>query len=236
MDLSPTRLVAGLDPDPIRSQPAEGHRLAGEAVRGRMEILKLQFEYAWRAWHFNAGQRISVFQFFITLTTGTTALFGVLVQQHWLAGTAAGLFGMLLSVVFLLLDRRNEELVRASEDLLHELEKQAIFGDAKFRPKQRSRRWPLGLPGETLSEDLEVPLGLRSRVAEEECLRKQALSAPANAAPIGDRVRWWLRKNTAIGLTGESPYRFGFWLPAIDDGGHRLPHRCPNLFRFFPAF
>lgn len=206
MASTPSQLVAGLELDEAAAAPP-----AGEAVRGRVELLKLQFEYAWRDWQFNAQQRMTVFQFFVALTAAGAALLGVLAREGmYMGAAAASLLGAFLAAIFFLLDRRNEELLRESEDLLRTLEEEALFRDAHFTPPQRSRRWPLGLPAEQLPVQ-ELPLGLRRRSDAERRLRAAALDGAG-----GDGWLRAFRLRIGLGLDGLSPYRFGFWLPAVE--------------------
>jgi hypothetical protein len=215
MDPLMTRLLAGLDLDRDGAPMDSAGRPAGEAIRGRLELLKLQFEYAWRDWQFNAQQRMSVFNYFVLATGAGASLLGVLVKDGYLLGAAAvGALAAALAGVFLLLDRRNEELLRASEDLLRALEEQALFGEETFAPPPRPRRWPLGLAAETLPEGTALPLGLRLRTGRERALRAAALAGDRSPRPGAWLLRA-VRQGAGIGLDGQSPYRFGYWLPAI---------------------
>jgi len=133
-------------------------------------------------------------------------------EDSFVGAAAVGVIGALLSLVFAMLDRRNEELLRSAEDVLLALEEQAMFRGALFTPAQRHRRWPFGMRAETLPDGLELPLGLRMRSAEERRLRGKRL---ADAPVHQDGLRRQFREVTGIGLDGASPYRFGFWLPAV---------------------
>jgi hypothetical protein len=92
--------------------------------------VNLRFEYAWRWFSFHAKQRISMFNFFL-IGIGILAnayVFLVMGDINEAAGTLA-IIGALASAVFVLLDRRNHQLVHIGERLLKELENNDLFID-----------------------------------------------------------------------------------------------------------
>lgn len=81
--------------------------------------------YAWNYFQLHAGQRMSVFNFYIFLaalmTTGLVTTFNVSFQAHYL-GILLGALLSFISFVFWKLDERTRFLIRLSEDALKELE------------------------------------------------------------------------------------------------------------------
>lgn len=208
MNAQPRTLLADILPPGDAPNPT--------TARERVEIVKLQFEYAWRAWQYNAQQRLQVFNFALLLSGAAASLLGVLLgDRHFVGAAVLGGLAACLLVVFYFLDHRNDELVRDAEDLLRTLETEALFVGASFEPKQRPRRWPLGMQAERLPEGTSLPLGLRRRVDAEDALRARRLDDARGTERIVDRGRRILRRMLFIRNDGRSPYRFGHWLSLV---------------------
>lgn len=80
-------------------------------------------EYAWNWFSYHAGQRLTAFNFFLVFLGFLTVAFSKAVEEQWRwPGFAFALFGVLVSVAFLLLDLRNEELVWIGRDALASLD------------------------------------------------------------------------------------------------------------------
>jgi hypothetical protein len=108
----------------------------GEKGRTVAEFEKMRFELAWRHFDLHAKQRTLMFHFFIILTP---FLFGgcfLLFKEREIIGSLppiiASVAGGFLALLFLLLDQRNKQLYRVSQDALLLLENQIFFTD--FRP------------------------------------------------------------------------------------------------------
>jgi hypothetical protein len=109
---------------------------AADDARAIMEFEKMRFELCWRHFDFHAKQRTQLFHFFVILAP---FLFGGCfivfrdraVVGEWPSIVAAG-SGLLISLIFLFLDRRNRQLYRVSEGALKLLETQLLF--TSFRP------------------------------------------------------------------------------------------------------
>ena len=86
-------------------------------------LLTLRFELGWRWFALRAKQRVSMFNFFI-LVAGILANAYVLLIRENLAVQAAflALVAAAVSLAFVLLDKRNKQLVDLGEDLLRTLE------------------------------------------------------------------------------------------------------------------
>jgi hypothetical protein len=127
----------------------------------RWKLFTARFEYAWRFFDFHAKQRITMFNFFILFSGILINAFALLLQKNeLLALFVVSLFGATITVFFIFLERRNEELVHIAEDTLRELEQAFLFKDIQVKvewPHQRS--WWLGKM-DSFSEPKEVPLGI----------------------------------------------------------------------------
>lgn len=115
-------------------------------VKTRMDdnILRLRFDYAWEWFKYHAGQRVTMFSYFLIIAgILANAYVGLLDKGH--PGIAAGLgaLGAFTSVGFLLLDVRNHQLVDWAADVLGHLEESDIFTSA-FRKEEAGRQVQLG--------------------------------------------------------------------------------------------
>jgi hypothetical protein len=210
-----------------------------EALRSRIELVRLQFEYAWRYFQHYAGQRVSIFNFFMIFAGASgTVYFTLLSSTHWVMAILQPFLASILSLFFLCLDRRMEELIHIAEDVLRLLEEDVIFQRFCGIPGQPARRWPLATSAER-AKPRRQKLGIHVR--EDDDIRefrqgialasgKSGLCHPAEtpAMPGGwlqrararvesllDRGLIIFRKISLIGNDGRSPYRVGYWFPAI---------------------
>jgi hypothetical protein len=150
---------------------------------------KVRLEYAWKYFEFHANQRMTMFNFFI----GFSALFIGACGKLFSVGYYKILFFILLfgavyTLIFLFLDRRNEELVHIAEALLLELEKTVFFDNYNAKVLYPMRRNLLG--GMDKKETADIPVGIFSRQEHEE-----------------DKI--------AKNYVGESKYSHGIWLPRM---------------------
>jgi hypothetical protein len=132
------------------------------------ELHKLQFDYAWKWFCFHADQRVKMFNFML-IVFGVFAAGVVNALDKALPPVAiAGLcfFATVLAGIFMLLDRRNGDLVRLGKDALIYLEQKAIFGEDRIKDYH----------------DREIDFGI---------LWRQALEQPPSSkwGPIANRLR-----------------------------------------------
>jgi hypothetical protein len=97
-----------------------------------MELLKLRFDYAWKHFDFHARQRTTMFQYFATMLPLIVAAYFYFLKEKPLhlvdeALLTIALIGVILSIVFCLLDVRNRQLYRISESNLMLLEKNYLY-------------------------------------------------------------------------------------------------------------
>jgi hypothetical protein len=114
------------------------------------DLDKMRFDYAWKWFDFHAKQRTSLFNFYIIVIAATIGAVGALTRTD--AGTHAGdvidylcWFAIVVSVIFLLLDRRNKRLVQYGELNLVHLEKNYLFKDNAETVYYEGQKRPLGL-------------------------------------------------------------------------------------------
>ena len=87
-----------------------------------------RLDSAWRSFAFNAGQRMTVFNFFIIFSGILGSAYSVLLQAEMhIPAALAALTGSWLAICFLMLEFRNEELVHTAEDTIRALEKEFLF-------------------------------------------------------------------------------------------------------------
>jgi len=118
-----------------------------------------RFEYAWRYFNFHATQRTTMFNFFIVFSGFLiNACFSLLQNNHHILLLLASTLGTAITLFFVFLERRNEELVHVAEEILRALEKEVLFKDLESTikwPKQRT--WL----GKMIEPDTEkIPLGI----------------------------------------------------------------------------
>lgn len=91
-------------------------------------------EHAWKYFELHAGQRVSIFNFFVVfsglLVTGLGASFQDL-PRYAVVGVTLGLLLAILSYLFFRLDQRVSFLLKHSEDYIRTLEppSASLFGD-----------------------------------------------------------------------------------------------------------
>ena len=98
-------------------------------------LAQTKFEYAWRYFAYHAKQRVTMFNFFL-LGSGVIAnAYGLLLrgELHLQAGGVA-LIGLLVCVVFFLLDIRNRQLVHLGEDALRRVEQEYLLPREQVKP------------------------------------------------------------------------------------------------------
>ncbi len=127
------------------------------------KLYNARFEYAWKYFDFHATQRTTMFNFFIIFSgILIKACSDLIAKGHDVELLIISMFGILVTIMFIFLERRNEELVYVAEDILHALEEDVLFKDFKRKvkwPKQRTF-W-----GKMIETDNVIPLGIFIREA-----------------------------------------------------------------------
>jgi len=104
-----------------------------EDARATMEFEKMRFELSWRYFDFHARQRTQLFHFFILLAPfmfgGCFYLFKEREMVGYMPGELASCVGALLAFFFYGLDRRNRQIIHASERAIRLIETQLLFTD-----------------------------------------------------------------------------------------------------------
>ena len=94
------------------------------------ELLQLRQKYAWDWFQFHANQRTSMFNYFlVAMTILGSAYVGLVKEGIFPAAALLGLVGFLLAISFTILDVRNQQLVKMSEEVLKRLESEDLFKD-----------------------------------------------------------------------------------------------------------
>ncbi len=109
---------------------------------------EIAFNYAWNWFSYHASQRFNAFNFFLVIIGFVVVGYSQSIQlgeEGQLLGFFLGLFGVLTSIAFIILDIRNEELVNCGRDALDKLEDKVgltIRRDDENR-KNFLIRWPI---------------------------------------------------------------------------------------------
>lgn len=83
-------------------------------------------KYAWDWFSYHAAQRLTTFRFFLIIIGVVIVGYFKCVELEWRGlGFLIGLFGVLISIAFWLLEIRNEELVNCGRHALDKLEESA---------------------------------------------------------------------------------------------------------------
>ena len=125
-------------------------------------LFKARMDYAWNYFTFHARQRTTMFNFFIVfsglLLNGCVLLY----EKHsWQFLLVASVLGIFITIFFIFLERRNEELVHAAEDILFYLEKEKLFADFERDVDFPNQRNTIGILD--TSQRIEIPLGFFMR-------------------------------------------------------------------------
>jgi hypothetical protein len=139
------------------------------------ELSKLRFDYAWKWFAYHADQRVKMFNYMLVVVgILANAVVGAL-EKKYPVGISIGLCAIaaLISLIFSKFDRRNRDLVWLGEDILVDLERNAIFGTGN---KISGRYQAL------------VDFGILSRQIEQETLIG---GGPCHNAAMG-KHRFWI--------------------------------------------
>ncbi len=137
------------------------------------KLINARFEYAWRYFDFHAKQRTTMFNFFVIFSGFLINAIALLLQknEHW-ALFFVSLFGAVITVFFIFLERRNEELVHIAEDTLCKLEQENLFKDYSGKVEWPHQRTWLGKMVESPRDN--VPLGIFLRQKYDKDERKES--------------------------------------------------------------
>ena len=184
-------------------------------------LFEKRLEYARTFFDHHAKQRMSMFNFFLLFVGFAVGGYGTLLKDEkspvamWIA-----ILGAVLTVCFLALDRRNEELVHITEDVLESLEAEVLFCNYdRLVAYPRRRTWY----GRMKKKPAEPrPLGIFRRQAADQ----QGMTG-ASAGPGGPPTQYRKIKN--------SWYQHGVWLPLFQVliivmfVGLAVFARCPHM-------
>lgn len=107
----------------------------------KWKLFQGRYEYAWSYFDFHASQRTTMFNFFMLFAGLALTAWATLMDKDLNAYVLAALIaivGMFISLIFVALERRNEELVHIAEAVLESLE-----GDVLFHGYHREIRSPM---------------------------------------------------------------------------------------------
>jgi deoxyribose-phosphate aldolase len=131
-----TRLGCSASVDILKELKGEKASAAAEA--DLVPRKHLQHEYAWNWFAYHARQRTSMFNYFLVIVAALATAYSWLVARsepqllrH--AGVVAVICAV-ITVLFMLLDRRNRDLVHRGERVLKRIEEQEIFREEKKDP------------------------------------------------------------------------------------------------------
>jgi hypothetical protein len=98
------------------------------------DLGQARLTYAWEWFKYHAGQRVSMFNYFLIITGIFANAYVAMLkdgskQMLTLGGMALGVVGALTAIGFVVLDYRNGSLVERGESVLKSLEVDAIFRD-----------------------------------------------------------------------------------------------------------
>lgn len=104
-----------------------------ESPGPRPNILELQLRYALEHFKFHAGQRTTMFHFFLIASgifaNAIAVLFG---NKLYFAAGIVALVGAFISLGFMCLDKRNAHLVKYGEHVLKFLEERELFKGERY--------------------------------------------------------------------------------------------------------
>jgi hypothetical protein len=205
----------------IRCQaPAEGNAASDPCGEKKLALEKWLFErrldYARYFFDHHAKQRMSMFNFFLIFSGFVISGYANLSKDgNYLFSTTLALAGAVLTIFFICLDRRNEELVHIAEDVLGALESDALFtGYDRFIswPKRHKHWYALEVEGSPTYR----PLGIfRRQIADESGLVETvSIQQTSEGKEIvnKDCTEW---KKSEPQKCDKSKYEHGKWLPGF---------------------
>ena len=120
----------------------------------RWKLLEARRAYGWGYFDFHAKQRTTMFNFYLVFTGFVINGFAAVVKEHmYVVSLFLAFLGVGSSIIFLCLDRRNEEFVHVAEDVLRAVEEDVLFRKEKRKTRCPRRRSIFGVMEE---DDLKV--------------------------------------------------------------------------------
>jgi len=136
-----------------------------KTIEHKWKLFETRLDYAWKYFDFHAKQRTTMFNFFLLFTGLVINGYVQLEKENFFfLSFIVALAGTSITLIFVFLDRRNEELVHIAEDILESLEKDVIFPEYIREvnyPKRRS------ILGKMIASPKERPLGIILRQAKD---------------------------------------------------------------------
>jgi hypothetical protein len=174
-------------------------------------LFERRLEYARYFFDHHAKQRMSMFNFFLVFVGFALAAYGTLLKDG-VPGIAAILafIAAMLTVFFICLERRNEELVHITEDVLKSLESDVLFSGYNRRiswPKRHKHWWST-----KLESDVQLwPLGIFRRQTADEDGQVDEHHYTNDGGVLCKRPVAWL--NESKYTVEKSIFEHGRWLP-----------------------
>jgi hypothetical protein len=197
---SPTGAVtSGTTPQPSPTGvAASGAPPSPNLLDQKKWLFDQRFKYGVDLFKFHADQRMKMFQFFLVFVGLFAGAYATLLTKGYLlASTVLGMLASILTVGFLFLEHRNEELVHIAEDVLASLESDALFVGYKRPIRSKRRSWI----GWMRAKDLTPrPIGIFRR----------------EAADIYGEYRDQTSEKEKCEKEGRSHFEHGRWLPMIE--------------------
>lgn len=117
-----------LSADDLLKQESTRSQKPAEQLEVERWLFERRLEYARYFFDHHAKQRMTMLNFFLIFVGLTLSAYSALMKdEHPEVASLLALFGALLTLAFVALDRRNEELVHVAEDVLGHLETDVLF-------------------------------------------------------------------------------------------------------------
>ncbi len=208
LDLS----LADLENPPVQPPTGTGSALnvatSPDLIERKKWLFEKRFNYGVEFFKFHADRRMKMFQFFLIFVGLVAGAYATLLTKGYVVGSSLlGFFAGVLTICFLFLEHRNEELVHIAEDVLASLESDALFA-GYFRPIPwpRRRNW-LGWMG---------PKPLTSRPVG--IFRREAADIYGKFRDQTDWVTAYGNCSRNPNKQSRSRYEHGKWLPWVERG------------------
>jgi hypothetical protein len=103
-----------------------------------------RYGYAWNWFSYHAEQRTSMFNYFLAAASLLAAGYSATIYEHPPVAVAIGILGTLVSISFVLIDTRNDALVRRGERVLRAIERKR-FPNVTTVQKKAASEMPGGI-------------------------------------------------------------------------------------------
>jgi len=107
---------------------SENNNVQKQESVGKDDIVRTQFDYAWKWFEYHAKQRISMFNYFL-LASGilANAYVCLIKEKYFILAMGLAIVGALISFAFVILDFRNAQLVYRGEYVIRRIERNLLF-------------------------------------------------------------------------------------------------------------